>query len=58
MSTQHLPGKNCRNPADDTPGNPDAKLHLPVKSEKNAHTAAAYQSQRDKEQATWHHSGK
>lgn len=34
MSTQHLPGKNCRNPADDTPGNPDAKLHLPVKSEK------------------------
>lgn len=25
---------------------------------KKAHTAAAYQSQRDKEQATWHHSGK
>ncbi|CAL1143284.1 unnamed protein product [Cladocopium goreaui] len=34
--------KNCRNPADDTPGNPDAKLHLPVKSEKNAHTAARF----------------
>ena len=37
MSTQHLPGKNCRNPADDTPGNPDAKLHLPVKSEKSTY---------------------